>query len=89
MRCEVLPQGAADIEHAALSVQVQVQPGVRGRRRVDGQCATAAEQAPEEFIPGRQNCRLDWACSVTGNCGTVPMPGNTMNGITFWRLAVG
>lgn len=82
-------QRAADLQHMALSIQLHVQTGSRGQWRVDSQRATAAEQAPEEFVAGTQNCRLDWACNVTGNCGTVPMPGRTIKGMTDWRLADG
>ena len=75
-------QRAADLKYAALGIHKHVQARDRWRGGLDSQRAAAAEQAPEEFVAGGQNCRLDWACSVTGNCGTVPIPGNTMNGIT-------
>ncbi|MNF17845.1 hypothetical protein D3C80_2215840 [compost metagenome] len=49
----------------------------------------AIEQAPEQLVPGAQNCRLELAVSVVGRLGTRPIPGKLRNGMTAPILLLG
>lgn len=80
-----MPQRAGQLNHPAFVIQMQLQTDTLHARRVStgrGLLRLAIEQAPEEFVPGTQNCRLERAVRVAGRLGTEPIPGSTRNGRT-------
>src|SRR3990167_7861014 len=92
LRGERMAQWAGQVQHPAFAIQVHLQADTRhaqGVRRNLRWWRLAVEQAPEEFFPGIQNCRLELAERVVGRLGTAPMPGSTRNGSTWLSLVVG
>ncbi|GLH36705.1 hypothetical protein RS1P1_09880 [Pseudomonas moraviensis] len=81
---EQMPQRAGDLQHLAVAIQIQMQPGGRcaeAVRQLKDSAGRTLEQTPEELIAGSQNCRLERAVRCVGRLGTVPMPGSTRNGM--------
>ncbi|MNO82179.1 hypothetical protein D3C76_734420 [compost metagenome] len=87
-----VPQRAAQLNGTPLGIELHLQaeavhPQCLGRLRWGRR--VAVEQAPEQFVPGTQNCRLALAVRVAGRLGTRPMPGRFRNGMTALILLVG
>lgn len=87
-----MPQWACQVQHLSLGIELYLQADAghaRGLRDFRMRGRVAVEQAPEEFIPGTQNCRLELAVSVAGKFGTGPIPGRFRNGITAFNFCEG
>jgi len=87
-----MPQWATQVQHPTLGVELYLQADTEYARGLHDFLVcrrVAIEQAPEEFIPGTQNCRLELAVSVAGKFGMGPIPGRFRNGITAFNFCEG
>ena len=87
-----MPQRAGQVSHSTFGIQVHLQTDTlhaQGVWHVHWRRRMAIEQAPEEFVCGTQNCRLELAERFAGRLGTWPIPGTFRNGMTCCSLLVG